>query len=586
MPSRTPHSISRAWTAGFLLCSLVPSGCATAGSRIAPATTPATRSLALHGKPVAATLRIKVPRRKKHREHYISPATASATIDITATATCKGCSSAIHLAIGLTPGSTGCTPATSGTICSLPFSLNPGTYSGVIATYDGPLSIGHVTGNELSANGGFPVTIVAGAANQIGATLDGIPASTEYALLSAPPGSIKITNGPFRLTGMGQKARLAIFPIDADGYAIAGPGAPSLSVVMSAANGFTAATAPGSNVVALTTPARSVWETNNNDTMSYTFSGPGCAPQICSGSVQLQTEQIVAVVDQSDHDVGVFSASGVPIGEEEAGLQGPCSAAFDQEGDLLVADPFQNAIFEYAWPYDGAPVRQITTTVVNSLGQSLATDASDNLAVLTSTGVAVYAPPYSGAPSTHTMPIGYALGFGSSGSLYVTSSDQRLTKFDKPLFTSSISSVLVGQTQLWYLNVVEEQGAVWVGARTAGKVYSYDTALNSIKTLTLGAPIDGMTALGGDMLVSQAAADKVSLAYYPWSSVQQTIGTNMSGPKAIAIDVDDNLLALQSTTDQVGIFAPDSTDVPYELTNVFNTFQSSSVDMTIWPTLH
>jgi virginiamycin B lyase len=190
---------------------------------------------------VTATLRILIPKREhRHRirvhGHYISPATQGLTLAIS-----RGSGVAFSETIALTPQSNpqGCSNTPSGTLCLSKIPLAPcpnasNCYTASIATYDaiaGCPSACSITGaNELSANQSIAFNVAAGAANQVSATLDGIPSV------------VQVVPGPYSaLTGGGNTGRFAapkcstttnvnVMSLDIDGNYIIGAGAPTPSL--------------------------------------------------------------------------------------------------------------------------------------------------------------------------------------------------------------------------------------------------------------------------------------------------------------------------------------------------------------------
>src|SRR5208283_1497470 len=95
------------------------------------------------------------------------------------------------------------------------------------ATYDGLLNgSGLPTGNELSANQSVPLSIVAGRANHINVTLEGIP--TTVAVVPAVGSTLggDMSSG-FTLAKCSPPPQpVNVLGVDADGNDIIGPGAP------------------------------------------------------------------------------------------------------------------------------------------------------------------------------------------------------------------------------------------------------------------------------------------------------------------------------------------------------------------------
>jgi DNA-binding beta-propeller fold protein YncE len=160
-----------------------------------------------------ARIVITVPPRKharKHRQRYVSPATASLAFSVDGVA---------QTPVSVAPNSSSC--QVTGPIgylkCGVNIAVPPGRHTFAFSTLD-------ANGSVLSANTQVVSTIVAGAANQIAVTLGGIAAS--FALY--PPNVPQVTSvagGGFAVYGT-KPLQFSIVPLDADRNAILGPGAP------------------------------------------------------------------------------------------------------------------------------------------------------------------------------------------------------------------------------------------------------------------------------------------------------------------------------------------------------------------------
>jgi DNA-binding beta-propeller fold protein YncE len=199
----------------------------TGGSNVSPA-------VATHAaRTTLARLVIKVPPRKHARgrhARYISPATASLAYSI---------DGATQTPISISTSNPNC--QVSGAIgylmCAVNITVAPGRRTFSFTTLD-------ANGKTLSANTQVVATIVAGAANQLAVTLGGVAAS--FAVY--PPNVPQVTTleaGGFAIYGK-KALPFSIVPLDADGNAILGPGAPQ-PVVSAAPAGMTMQTpAPAS----------------------------------------------------------------------------------------------------------------------------------------------------------------------------------------------------------------------------------------------------------------------------------------------------------------------------------------------------
>src|SRR5579862_3381133 len=273
-------------------------------------------------RPVKATLRIHVPRhRRRIRAHYVSPATQSVAVTIT------HAGHVTHANFDLTPATNpNCTAGP--VVCTLTLVLEPGSNTLSIATYDGLLSGGNPTGNELSANQNVPITIAIGKANLVSVTLDAIPASVVLLPVNSTLAGTLQTG--FSISKCFSSAKATVLSIDADGNFIIGPGAPAPSLMSSDTSHIAVATpAPSApNIFVLTRP-------NLPTPFSTVTLTPGVTPAAGSGgspvsqpvSVKFNGD-ICGIVDQFSNG---FTSSGYGISV------GP-------DGNLWTAENGNNAI--------------------------------------------------------------------------------------------------------------------------------------------------------------------------------------------------------------------------------------------------
>jgi hypothetical protein len=182
--------------------------------------------------PSNETVSVKIPRvpanaaSTRRRPAYVSPATQSMKVVVAAS---PGAAPLVSKAIPLTASSPNCSATPDSILCTASFALSPGSYVASVTLYDGPVTGGNVSGNPLSSAQNVPFKVVANQNNAIVMTLSGIPASVNVAPL---PGqawvSGNVTSG-FTLPS-GTTTQFSAVALDADGDAIVGPGAPSISV--------------------------------------------------------------------------------------------------------------------------------------------------------------------------------------------------------------------------------------------------------------------------------------------------------------------------------------------------------------------
>jgi hypothetical protein len=183
----------------------------------------------------AVSFRILVPRLVTHstsraRPQYVSLSTASMSIAV---------DSDTPVVSNLAPTSPGCSAVSNGTQCTLFVKAPVGNDTFLISTFDAS----NATGNELST-ASVTQTIVAGQANAINVTLDGVVATIVLSLQSAaPPEGAPATIG------------ITVMAKDADGNTIIGPGSFDNTISLSDADSSgttklstTSVTAPSTSV--------------------------------------------------------------------------------------------------------------------------------------------------------------------------------------------------------------------------------------------------------------------------------------------------------------------------------------------------
>ncbi len=172
-------------------------------------------------------------------------------------------------------------------VCTVTLNLSPGSYQASFTTFDGPLDAGGApTGNALSANLGFPVTIVPGTSNGINVTLQGIP----QALAVIPAGATGVagTGASFSLGRCAATQTISVVALDADGNFIVGPGAPTPALTTTA-TGYTIAspTASAPNTFVMTPTTTPIAGASITLTAQET-------PAASSGSTTTLTKNVVA----------------------------------------------------------------------------------------------------------------------------------------------------------------------------------------------------------------------------------------------------------------------------------------------------
>jgi len=205
------------------------------------------------------TVRVRIPKHRHARSHYISAATKGMTMAFTGTAT-------FTQTFNLTPASSNCTgtPLT----CTFQFALEPGTYNATVNTYNEAPVSGAIPGGAkvLSTVGNVPLTVVSGTANHAGFTLDGVPAGVDIHLPKGVAGSGFLN------------ATVLVDVTDAGGDTIVGSYTTPVTLSDSDTSGSTAIATSGSD----NPPARELLSSTDSATLSYT--GQAIAPPTITGT--------------------------------------------------------------------------------------------------------------------------------------------------------------------------------------------------------------------------------------------------------------------------------------------------------------
>ncbi|HEY4439613.1 MAG TPA: hypothetical protein VGN14_04115 [Candidatus Elarobacter sp.] len=374
-----------------------------------------------------AVFRIVIPKKSANaagrRPAYVSPATQAMTLAITGPTT-------INQTVALTTSSGSCTSTLASTQCTLMLALAPGSYTATVSTYDGyDTGTQTATGNMLSTGQNIAFTILAGQANSIVMTLSGIPVQ----LLVIPLTPLTTANGTnaYHLVGPGRHPFL-VQTLDADGNIIVGPGAPTFTI--GTPSGPLAATAvqpttTSPNQFTLIPPA-TVGSGSASFAVQATYAGQatdGCAQSgaVC-GPINVSVDMVRALVvvncgtcitpNIGPDNVQIYADGGTAPLQTISGsfLHAPEYVIADASGNLFVANHATNNVVMLAAPYFA------TLTTINSPGglMAMAPDGTLYLADADNgDSVAVYLPPYTGAPAASSDPSG---GFGQPYDLGIT----------------------------------------------------------------------------------------------------------------------------------------------------------------------
>lgn len=332
------------------------------------------------------------------RPAYISPSTQSLTLVVK-----QGATTVVNQTASLTPTSSGCTSTLASTQCVLMISLAPGSYTATITTFDGAAG----AGNILSSGQNIAFTIVAGQANTVALTLDGVPAS--YLVVATSSSVTGSMASGFAIAGIDESPQgFIVEALDADGNTIVGPGAPSYALSVTSGAGWTA-TNPATttpNNFTVTSPA-----TGSTATIKATASFPDIAcsalTTACSTTfTYASTAQTLFVVNCGNVNCTTSSGDKVLIYAPPytgaptvvtSSLNGPVAAALDNSKNLWVVNAGNTTVTEYASPYTGAAIR---TVAVASHPNGVAFDALNDLIVSSEQGeVQIFPFPYTSSTS-------------------------------------------------------------------------------------------------------------------------------------------------------------------------------------------
>ena len=507
-------------------------GCGGGGkgsAPILPAAPAPTASAGTAGKS-KATFTVVVPKAATttlgaKRPAYVSPATQSMTVSITA-----GSTAVLSQTVGLTASSTGCSSSLASITCTLTVSLNAGSYTASISTYDGA----NGTGNVLSTAQNVSFTVAANQNNLVPLSLSGIP--NKIVALAAPNNSVYVVAQ------------------DADGNFIVGSGAPT----------FTAAKASGVAVATITQPTSSAPNTISfaqpspavvgAETISVTASYPagqtnGCAQAgaVCTLATPITVSyQQIAFIDNYDSStligftlplssssqapayslsVGTYPDDGIGVNPSNGyvfaqGYESPYafvsvappyttavtntqtgnnfyypygSIAAAPNGDAFAPDYYSNSVMMFTAPYTGTAT-QITSGVYEPVGA--AADSNSILYVAngrTSGGITAYASPYIGTPisvNTSSTPESVTV----SGSTLIVGESSGVDVYSLPL-SGGASPVATFSNADVYAATMDGSGNIWVACyesctgSSQGEIFEYKKPLSTGESPSVSLPI-------------------------------------------------------------------------------------------------
>jgi len=363
------------------------------------------------------------------RPAYISPATQSMTISIK-----QGATTILSRTVGLSASSSGCSSTLADVACTLMLSLNPGSYTASITTFDGS----NGGGTALSTAQNVTFTVVANQNNLVPLTLSGIPRT-------------------ILVTAAGAHA-VYVLAQDADGNFIIGSGAPA----------FIAARSSGPSLVAITQPTSSAPNTISfasvspplagAETIGITASFPAGLTNTCAiaGAACTNPAAVTATYSSgtaflaNNGDGNVLGYTLPLTGNAQAPIVTLSGMGFLESG---IAMNSSGTLFTWGYESGGSTIvaapPYVSPQVVNNSATGL------NLAYYPGTvaangtlfvpeniapagAVAVLTPPYNGAATAVTAGTNYPTGTASDANdtLYVANSEAQNITVYAPPYTS------------------------------------------------------------------------------------------------------------------------------------------------------
>lgn len=523
---------------------------------------------------------------KLRRPRWVSPNSASIQMLITPNAGCgTACTQATTTNAGLTPSSPNCSASPSGTTCTFPLALLPGSYTATIAIYDGPLDANNApTGQILSHNQSVPIQILQGVKTVVNATLAGIPALTVFKFIGGQ-GRFDPNSQRLVITAPGGSAQILPEVIDNDANVMIGPGAPTVTVAPVTSGPYTGQQDPSTGIVTITGPSTAI---KQSVTFTAVTTSPDCTSiPSCSAPLTVGPEVYLAIADTGLNQVVVVnptSASTAPVATIP-GVIGSSKVAFAPNGDLFVPQNFlPYSVSVYAPPYTGAPIAVITNGVNNPHCLVVAPNGDLFVGNFGNATVTRYTAPYTAAPASITT-LGVndpeSLAIDPAGTLLVANyAGSTVTEYPAPFASPSrtISQGISGP-----ISIAIAGGEILVANALNGKLTSYPVASPSLlpdKTLAVGTQPMAVASFGLTIAVADYAANDVKILPFPYTLPAAFDYTaNVNKPLSIASDAYGSFYTADSGANYVQVMSP-----PYNVSKISSyTTGFGPHGVAVWP---
>lgn len=519
-----------------------------------------------HGR-TTATFTIRVPKptaaqAARRAPRYISPATESLTLLVT---NHVGGATVLNETAGLTPTAQGCTSTLTSTICTLNLALSPGQYDASIATYDGYDSVHNaVSGNQLSAGQLIDFTISAGVANTVSVTLSGIPASI---VVTGTSSKVRGTQAA-GFTTLGRNARsMLVFALDADGDIIVGPGSPAFTVGVTSGSGFTVTnpTTTAPNTFSIKPQGAAGQTTSFTATAAYTDSTCSLPGAVCTTTFSAtDSAQTLFVSNRDQNSVTVYNAPyGTPSATVTANLTSPFGITTDAAGDLFATNNSTADVYEFAPPYTGTP-NAISTGIYTPSDVLIAPNGT--LFAAGGAYLTESAPPYSSSSQISTLMAGAkGMALDASGNLFVANQNSNSVQVFAPPYTGAPTSITNGVSEPQDV-LLDPSGNLFVanfGSTCCGFVTIYappSYTLTTTITNSIFEPSWIVMDVSRNLFVANNGGGVLIYAP-PYTGSPVTVATGLS-PDSLALDIDQNLFVADFGTNDVEEFAPPYTGAP------------------------